>query len=134
MMSLKRSSYDHAEHRRKMEDNNLIVDAHTNKIKTLEAELAQMKESQSCLLQATNAELQMYDRYKKAKDNAISTLSELLDRLDDELFKRIGMEYNNQTLREQLEFVLQINKREVYEMSQLGKILPFNEQVEFYKV
>lgn len=43
------------------------------------------------------------------------------------------MEYNNQTLREQLEFTYQINQRELAEMSQLSQAIPYNEQVEFYK-
>ncbi len=44
-----------------------------------------------------------------------------------------GMEYNNQTLREQLEFVWQVNRRELVEMAHLSEVLPFNEQVDFYR-
>lgn len=54
-------------------------------------------------------------------------------RLDDELFKRITVEYGNQTLLEQIAFTRQINEREITEMEQLGQVLPFNEQIEFYK-
>jgi len=57
----------------------------------------------------------------------------LLKRLDDELYKRITVEYGNQTLREHIEFVKQINERELNEMAQLVTVLPFNEQIEFYK-
>ncbi len=111
----------------------MIVDYHTNRIKTLESELLQLKDSHSCLLQATEAELALFERYKKNRDEAMATLNDLLDRLDDELFKRIGVEYNNQTLREQLEFIWQINQRETCEMAQLSHVLPFNEQIDFYK-
>lgn len=132
-VSYRRANYEHDEHRRKIEENNLVVDITTNKINRLECELTQLRESHSCLLQATEAELQLYARYKKNRDEAMKTLQELLDKLDDELFKRIGMEYNNQTLREQLEFIWQVNQRELVEMSHLSQVLPFNEQVDFYK-
>ena len=58
---------------------------------------------------------------------------DLLDKLDDELYRRIAVEYNNQTLREHIEFIKQINEKEKHEMAQLGDALPFNDQVEFYK-
>ena len=56
-----------------------------------------------------------------------------MTRLDDELFKRITVEYGNQTLREQIAFTRQINEREMVEMELLSQALPFNEQIEFYK-
>ena len=49
------------------------------------------------------------------------------------MYRRIAVEYNNQTLREHIEFIKQINEKEKSEMAQLGEALPFNDQVEFYK-
>lgn len=116
-----------------MEDNYRVSDAHGQKIKGLERELVQLNDSHDNLKQAVAAEIKDIERFKANRDDTWAGLVELLDRLDDELFRRIGVEYNNQTLREHIEFVKQINERELSEMAQLGTVLPFNEQIEFYK-
>ncbi len=90
-VSFRRASYEHEEHRRRIEENNLIVDTTANKVNRLESELRQTRESHGCLQQATQAEQQLLERHRKSRDEAMATLQELLDKLDDELFKRIGM-------------------------------------------
>lgn len=89
-VSHKRASYEHDEHRRQMEENQSITTMHTNKIKSLEQEVVQLGESHRCLLQATQAELELYERYKRNREESTIELSSLLDKLDDELFKTIG--------------------------------------------
>ena len=129
----KRAVYENGEYQRQLEDNYRVSDAHGNKIKNLERELVQLNDSHDCLKQAVAAEIKDIERFKANRDDTWAGLVELLDRLDDELFRRIGVEYNNQTLREHIEFVKQINERELCEMAQLSQALPFNEQIEFYK-
>lgn len=129
----KRANYENGEYQKQLEDNNRVSDAHAGKIKNLERELVQLADSHDNLKQAVASEIKDIERYKSNRDDTWAGLVELLDRLDDELFRRIGVEYNNQTLREHIEFVKQINERELSEMSQLGTVLPFNEQIEFYK-
>jgi hypothetical protein len=116
-----------------LEDNHRVSEHHAEKIKGLERELVQLNDSHDNLKQAVAAEIKDIERYKANRDDTWAGLVELLDRLDDELFRRIGVEYNNQTLREHIEFVKQINERELNEMAQLSTALPFNEQIEFYK-
>jgi len=129
----KRAVYENGEYQKQLEDNYRVSDAHTNKIKNLERELIQLNDSHDNLKQAVAAEIKDIERFKASRDDTWAGLVELLDRLDDELFRRIGVEYNNQTLREHIEFVKQINERELNEMAQLSTALPFNEQIEFYK-
>lgn len=129
----KRAVYENGEYQRQLEDNYRVSDAHGQKIKGLERELVQLNDSHDNLKQAVAAEIKDIERFKANRDDTWAGLVELLDRLDDELFRRIGVEYNNQTLREHIEFVKQINERELNEMAQLGTVLPFNEQIEFYK-
>jgi chromosome segregation ATPase len=129
----KRAVYENGEYQKQLEDNYRVSDSHANKIKGLERELIQLNDSHDNLKQAVAAEIKDIERFKANRDDTWAGLVELLDRLDDELFRRIGVEYNNQTLREHIEFVKQINERELSEMAQLGTVLPFNEQIEFYK-
>jgi chromosome segregation ATPase len=129
----KRAVYENGEYQKQLEDNYRVSDAHAAKIKNLERELVQMNDSHDNLKQAVAAEIKDIERFKANRDDTWAGLVELLDRLDDELFRRIGVEYNNQTLREHIEFVKQINERELNEMAQLSTALPFNEQIEFYK-
>lgn len=129
----KRAVYENGEYQKQLEDNYRVSDSHANKIKGLERELIQLNDSHDNLKQAVASEIKDIERFKANRDDTWAGLVELLDRLDDELFRRIGVEYNNQTLREHIEFVKQINERELSEMAQLGTVLPFNEQIEFYK-
>lgn len=129
----KRAVYENGEYQKQLEDNYRVSDAHAGKIKNLERELVQLNDSHDNLKQAVAAEIKDIERFKANRDDTWAGLVELLDRLDDELFRRIGVEYNNQTLREHIEFVKQINERELNEMAQLSTALPFNEQIEFYK-
>lgn len=129
----KRAVYENGEYQKQLEDNYRVSDAHAAKIKNLERELVQLNDSHDNLKQAVAAEIKDIERFKANRDDTWAGLVELLDRLDDELFRRIGVEYNNQTLREHIEFVKQINERELNEMAQLSTALPFNEQIEFYK-
>lgn len=129
----KRAVYENGEYQRQLEDNYRVSDAHSSKIKNLERELVQLNDSHENLKQAVASEIKDIERFKANRDDTWAGLVELLDRLDDELFRRIGVEYNNQTLREHIEFVKQINERELNEMAQLSTALPFNEQIEFYK-
>ena len=50
------------------------------------------------------------DKNKKARDDTWANLVDLLDKLDDQSYKRIAVEYNNQTLREHIEFIKKINE------------------------
>jgi len=129
----KRAVYENGEYQKQLEDNYRVSNAHADKIRGLERELVQLNDSHDNLKQAVAAEIKDIERFKANRDDTWAGLVELLDRLDDELFRRIGVEYNNQTLREHIEFVKQINERELNEMAQLGTVLPFNEQIEFYK-
>jgi len=129
----KRAVYENGEYQKQLEDNYRVSEAHAEKIKSLERELVQLNDSHDNLKQAVAAEIKDIERFKANRDDTWAGLVELLDRLDDELFRRIGVEYNNQTLREHIEFVKQINERELNEMAQLSTALPFNEQIEFYK-
>lgn len=129
----KRAVYENGEYQKQLEDNQRVSEHHAEKIKGLERELVQLNDSHDNLKQAVAAEIKDIERFKANRDDTWAGLVELLDRLDDELFRRIGVEYNNQTLREHIEFVKQINERELNEMAQLSTALPFNEQIEFYK-
>lgn len=129
----KRAAYENGEYEYQLGDANRLGSEQADKISNLERLLKQMMESHSYLKEALETEVKDIERFKNNRDLTWNSLVEVLDRLDDELFKRITVEYGNQTLREQIEFTRQINEREIIEMEQLGQILPFNEQVEFYK-
>jgi len=129
----KRAAYESGEFKYQLEEGTRLEEKQNNKIKGLERELLQLNDSYNFLKQAVDQEMKDIERHKGNRDDTWASLIELLDRLDDELFKRITTEYGNQTLREQIEFLRQINERELAEMEQLGQILPFNEQIEFYK-
>jgi len=129
----KRAAYENGEYQIQLEDIYREKDGYAAKIKALERELAQLEDSHKNLKQAVAGEIKDIERFKANRDDTWNALRELLDRLDDELFRRIGIEYNNQTLREQIEFIKQINEHELAEMAQLSLALPFNEQIEFYK-
>ena len=111
-----------------------MSDTDKSKIKNLERELFQLIESKDMLGKSFAEQIVDLEKYRVNRDEVWSNLVDLLDKLDEELFRRICTEYNNQTLREHIEFVRQVNERELNEMRQLGEILPFNDQIEFYKV
>ena len=129
----KRAAYENNEYQKQLENICLEREEYQHKIRNLERQLVQLEDSHACLKEATQAEIKDIERYKITRDNTWTLLVELLDKLDDELFKRIGLEFSNQTLKEQIEFNWQRNEREMCEMEQLSHALPFNEQVEFYK-
>ena len=129
----KRAAYENGEYQIQLEDIHREKNGYSDKIKALERELDQLNDSHDNLKKAVAAEIKDSERFKSNRDDTWAGLVELLDRLDDELFRRIGLEYNNQTVREQIEFIKQINERELAEMGLLILALPFNEQIEFYK-
>jgi prefoldin subunit 5 len=129
----KRAAYENGEYQIQLEDIHREKNGYSDKIKALERELDQLNDSHDNLKKAVAAEIKDIERFKSNRDDTWAGLVELLDRLDDELFRRIGLEYNNQTVREQIEFIKQINERELAEMGLLILALPFNEQIEFYK-
>jgi hypothetical protein len=129
----KRASYETGEYQKRLEDTVKFNDNDKNKIKNLERELVQLRENGELLQRSVGDQVQEIEKYKLNRDATWASLVDLLDKLDDELYRRIAVEYNNQTLREHIEFVKQINEKELLEMSQLGEALPFNDQIEFYK-
>jgi hypothetical protein len=129
----KRASYENDEFSKRCEDISKIGEADKNKIKNLERELCQLKESKEIFNKSFDEQVKDLEKYRLNRDEVWSNLVDLLDKLDEELFRRICTEYNNQTLREHIEFVKQVNEREIAEMNQLGEALPFNDQIEFYK-
>jgi chromosome segregation ATPase len=129
----KRASYETGEYQKRLEDTVKFNDNDKNKIKNLERELVQLRENGELLQRSVGDQVQEIEKYKLNRDATWASLVDLLDKLDDELYRRIAVEYNNQTLREHIEFVKQINEKELVEMGQLGEALPFNDQIEFYK-
>lgn len=129
----KRAQYENGEFQKRCDDTLRVNDAEKNKIRNLERELGQLRENEQLLKRSVADEIKDIEKYRSNRDETWNNLVDLLDRLDDELFRRISVEYNNQTLREHIEFVKQINEKELQEMSQLGDALPFNDQIEFYK-
>ena len=129
----KRSSYENCEYQRRLNDTIKLNDNEKQKIKNLERELCVARESNELLKKSIADELCDIEKYRLNRDETWAQLVELLDKLDDELYRRISVEYNNQTLREHIEFVKAVNERELAEMGQLAEALPFNDQIEFYK-
>lgn len=129
----KRAQYENLEFQRRAEDTHRATGNDKTKIGNLERELDQCRDSKELLAKSLQDMYSDLDKYRANRDNTWSNLVDLLDKLDDELYRRIAVEYNNQTLREHIEFVKQINEKELVEMSQLSNALPFNDQIEFYK-
>ena len=129
----KRCQYENNEFQRRLGDNLKLSNADKTRIKNLEVELAQTKEKNELMKKSIDDELAEIEKYRTNRDDTWSQLVELLDKLDDELYRRISVEYNNQTLREHIEFIKEINEKELLEMSQLSDALPFSDQMEFYK-
>lgn len=129
----KRAQYENGEYQKRAEDNVRLGDQDKTKIKNMERELGQMRESAEMYKRSVSDQIHDIEKNKLTRDETWANLVDLLDKLDDELYRRIAVEYNNQTLREHIEFIKQINEKEKNEMAQLGEALPFNDQVEFYK-
>lgn len=129
----KRAQYENIEFQRRVDDTVRAQNGDRSKIQNLERELEQLKETKALMNRSLQDAHNDLDKFRQNRDDTWSNLVDLLDRLDDELFRRIAVEYNNQTLREHIEFIKAVNEKELQEMSQLANILPFNDQVEFYK-
>lgn len=129
----KRAQYENLEFQRRADDTVRATGYDKNKIGNLERELEQLNENKILMNRSLQDAYADLDKFKGQRDDTWAGLVELLDRLDEELYRRIAVEYNNQTLREHIEFIKQINEKEILEMSQLANVLPFNDQVEFYK-
>ncbi len=129
----KRAQYENQEYQKRTDDIGRLNENERNKIKNLERELVNLRESNVLLKKSIDDQISDIEKYRHNRDEAWTNLVDLLDKLDEELFRRIAVEYNNQTLREHIEFVKQVNEREINEMNQLSEALPFNDQIEFYK-
>lgn len=129
----KRAQYENCELQKRLDDTARYHENEKTKIKNLERELVQLRENNENMKKAVGDEIREIEKNRQMRDDTWANLVDLLDKLDDELFRRIAVEYNNQTLREHIEFVKQVNEREIAEMAQLGEALPFNDQIEFYK-
>jgi len=129
----KRAQYENGQNQLQLEDLFRANENDREKLRNLERELCNLLENNDTMKKAVADEINDIEKYKEQRDNTWANLVALLDQLDDELFRRIAVEYNNQTLREHIEFIKQINERELIEMGQLSQVLPFNEQIEFYK-
>ncbi|CAF0833174.1 unnamed protein product [Brachionus calyciflorus] len=129
----KRAQYENIEYQRRVEDTLRAQNSDKNKILNLERELNQLGETKLLMSRSLQDALNDIEKYRQHRDDTWLNLVDLLNTLDDELYRRIAVEYNNQTLREHIEFIKQVNEKELQEMNQLSNILPFNDQVEFYK-
>lgn len=129
----KRAQFENMEYQRKCDDTLRAQSGDKNKIANLERELDQLGETKLMMNRSLQDAIKDLEKYRLNRDDTWTNLVDMLDRLDDELNRRIAVEYDNQTLREHIEFVKQVNEKEIAEMNQLGNILPFNDQVEFYK-
>lgn len=129
----KRAGYEKDQNEYLMVDILHTSESSKEKLHSLERKLNNLIQTNHDLKEAFTHEANDIENMKRNRDNIWSNLMVTLDQLDNEMMKRIAVEYNNQTLREHIEFVKQINEREVLEVEELSKILPFNEQMEFYK-
>lgn len=129
----KRAQFENIEYQRKCDDNARAQNGDRNKIATLEHELNQLKETKLIMNRSLEDAKMDLQKQRLNRDQTWENLVQLLDKLDDEVYRRVDVEYSNQTLREHIEFVKQVNEKEIAEMNQLEHILPFNDQVEFYK-
>lgn len=129
----KRADYEKDQNELLMSDLVRAGENDREKMEELERRLVNLTQTNQDLRKAFENEATDIEHLKITRDNTWANLMNVLDDLDNELLRRISIEYNNQTLREHIEFIKQVNERELIEMEQLGKVLPFNEQVEFYK-
>ena len=132
-VKLKRAQYEINDMQYRFDELNRLRESDQNKLGRLGYELEQTGYSKEGLHKSIDDQNEDIERYRTQRDNCLMQMSELLDRLDDELLKRVSIEYNNQTLREHIEFIKNIHERQVIEMNQLSDALPFNDQMQFYK-
>lgn len=107
----KRAQYELGEFQKRCDDTVRVIDNDKTKIKNLEREICALRENRDLLNKSLKDQLADLDKYRLNRDETWSNLVDLLDRLDDELFRRISVEYNNQTLREHIEFLKQIHEK-----------------------
>ena len=129
----KRADYEKDQNQQLMDDLHRANQNDKEKIKNLENKLLNSVETKETLRAVYANEINEIEHLKQKRDQTWTKLMSVLDDLDNEMLRRIAVEYNNQTLCEHIDFVKQINQRELIEMEQLSKVLPFNEQIEFYK-
>jgi hypothetical protein len=129
----RRADYEKDQNQQLMEDLSRANENDREKLSDLERKLFNAMETRQTLREAFSNETHDIEMLKERRDITWTNLMAVLDDLDNEMLRRIAVEYNNQTLKEHIEFIKQINEREMLEMESLGKALPFNEQVEFYK-
>lgn len=106
----KRAQYEHAEYQKRADAHTRLADAAKTKIESMEREVAQQAESRDMYERSVADVRQDIEKHKVVRDETWANLVDLLDKLDDELYRRIAVEYNNQTLREHIEFIRQINE------------------------
>ena len=132
-VKLKRAQYEINDMQYRFEDLNRLRTSDQTKLDHLSYELHQTGLSKESLKKTIDDQTEDIEKYRMQRDNCWMQMNELLDRLDDELLKRVSIEYNNQTLREHIEFIKNVHERQVHEMNQLSNALPFNDQMQFYK-
>ena len=106
----KRSQFEKSEFQLRAEDTNKYGEAAKNRIKNMEREVVQLKDSCETYKGLVTDQLMEIEKNKAARDDTWASLVDLLDKLDDQSYKRVAVEYNNQTLREHIEFIKQINE------------------------
>lgn len=129
----KRAQFENIEYQRKCDETARNQNGDRNKIANLERELGQLNETRLIMNRSLEEAKMDLQKQRLNRDQTWENLVQLLDKLDDEVYRRVDVEYSNQTLREHIEFVKQVNEKEIAEMNQLENILPFNDQVEFYR-
>jgi hypothetical protein len=106
----KRSQFETNEFQHRAEDTNKQLESGQNKIKNMEREIAQLRDTKDTYKSLVTDQLLDIEKNKLARDETWTSLVELLDKLDDESYKRIAVEFNNQTLREHIDFIKKINE------------------------
>jgi len=106
----KRSQFETSEFQHRAEDTNKQLESGHNKIKNMEREIAQLRDTKDTYKSLVTDQLLEIEKNKLARDETWTSLVELLDKLDDESYKRIAVEFNNQTLREHIDFIKKINE------------------------
>jgi intermediate filament protein if len=132
-VKLKRAQYEINDMQYRYEDLVRLRDSDKSKIGGLGYELEQTDSSRRSIYESIEDQNADIEKYRAQRDNIWMQMNDLLDRLDDEVLKRVSTEYNNQTLKEHIEFIKYVHERQVNEMNQLSEALPFNDSVQFYK-
>jgi chromosome segregation ATPase len=129
----KRATYNNNDLQQRYEEIMHLKDTEKYKILNIQNEIEQSNSNLSMLAKAIEDEKNDIKKYRMQQDELNVRLKDLMNRVDDEVLKRVGIEYNNQTLREHIEFLRHVHAKEQLEMSQLTDALPFTDQMEFYK-